>query len=43
VVASHLVHHPGFDAREFSQTIADTHEPEFREDMQQAISEATKK
>lgn len=33
-----VVNHPGFDAREFTQTIADEHEPEFNQDMQEAIA-----
>lgn len=37
-VAAAVVHHPGFEAREFTQTIADEHEPEFRQDMQEAIA-----
>lgn len=41
-VTSRLVHHPGFEAREFTQTIADEHELDFASDMQQAISDATK-
>lgn len=36
-VTSGLVHHPGFEAREFTQTIADTHDPEFKQDMQDAM------
>lgn len=36
-VQTKLVHHPGFEAREFTQTIADEHEPEFNQDMQDAI------
>lgn len=36
-VSTGLVHHPGFEAREFTQTIADKHNPEFQQDMQDAI------
>lgn len=32
------VRHPGFEAREFTKTIADEHEPEFNQDMQDAIA-----
>lgn len=41
-VTSRLVHHPGFEAREFTQEIADEHEADFASDMQQAIADATK-
>lgn len=36
-VTAGSVNHPGFEAREFTQTIADEHEPEFQQDMQDAI------
>lgn len=38
MVGAAEVRHPGFEAREFTQTIADTHEPEFNKDMQDAIT-----
>lgn len=42
-VSANVVHHPGFTAREFTDVIAETHEPEFEKDMQEAISSATRK
>lgn len=32
-----IVHHPGFEAREFTQTIATEYDPTFQDDMQEAI------
>lgn len=42
-VTSMQVRHPGFDAREFDQTIADEHRAEFEQDMRDAIRDGTKK
>lgn len=42
LVTAHEVHHPGFQAREFTQTIADTHKSDFEQDMQQAIRDGTR-
>lgn len=36
-VSAGEVQHPGFEAREFAQTIADTYYPQFVEDMQAAM------
>lgn len=41
VVGAHVVHHPGFEPRKFTETIADTHKDEFERDMQEAIRGAT--
>lgn len=35
-----VVHHPGFEAREFDQEIADQYQDTFRQDMQNAINSA---
>lgn len=42
-VTALLVKHPGFEAREFTQTIADEHKSDFEHDMQDAIRQATRK
>lgn len=42
-VTAQMVHHPGFEAREFTQAIADEHEKDFKDDMEQAIRDGTKK
>jgi hypothetical protein len=42
IVSTGLVHHPGFEAREFTQTIADEHSEQFSADMQQAIADGQK-
>jgi hypothetical protein len=39
-VSAHLVHHPGFEARDFDVTIAKEYEPQFIEDINHAISRA---
>jgi hypothetical protein len=39
-VTSMLVHHPGFTAREFDQTVAEEYEPKFQEEIQDAINGA---
>jgi hypothetical protein len=41
-ISTGLVHHPGFEAREFTQTIAKEHEPDFKKDMQEAIKNGSK-
>jgi hypothetical protein len=41
-VTAQMVHHPGFEAREFTQTIADEHESDFKSDMEQAIKDGTR-
>lgn len=38
-----VVHHPGFEAREFDKFIAEQYEPKFVEDMQDAINEAVRR
>ena len=38
-ISTPAVHHPGFEAREFDQTIADEYADTFREDIQDAISQ----
>lgn len=43
LITTGLVHHPGFEAREFTQTIADEHQSQFEQDMQDAIREGTRK
>lgn len=42
IVTAHEVHHPGFEAREFTQAIADEHKSDFAKDMQDAIRDGTK-
>ncbi len=42
LVTAREVHHPGFEAREFTQTIADEHKSDFEHDMQQAIADGKK-
>jgi hypothetical protein len=42
-VTAHEVHHPGFEAREFTNEIAEEHQADFEKDMQQAIQDATRK
>jgi hypothetical protein len=37
-VRTGMVRHPGFEAREFTQTIADTYEPDFIDEMNEAIA-----
>lgn len=37
-VRKSVVYHPGFEARDFTQTIADEHAPDFRRDMNRAIA-----
>lgn len=39
-VSAHLVHHPGFEAREFDVTIAEQMTPRFEQDIQDAIGRA---
>jgi len=39
VVTAQAVHHPGFEAREFDETIAKEYAPRFREDMRRALDE----
>lgn len=41
-VTAHSVNHPGFEAREFTQTIAEVYDNVFRKDMQDAIRDGTK-
>lgn len=41
VTAREIPRHPGFAAREFDQTVADEHQPDFERDMQQAIKDGT--
>lgn len=36
-ISTSLVNHPGFEAREFDRLVAETHEPEFWNDMQDAF------
>jgi hypothetical protein len=36
-ISTPVVNHPGFDAREFDQAIAETHKPDFERDMQDAM------
>lgn len=42
LVSAGMVRHPGFEAREFTQTIADEHQSDFEKDMQQAIRDGSK-
>lgn len=42
IISTGIVHHPGFEAREFTQTIAAEHAQEFEEDMQDAIAGAVR-
>lgn len=41
-ISSQLVHHPGFEAREFDKTIAELYAPTFAEDMRKAVTFASK-
>jgi hypothetical protein len=41
VIAARSVQHPGFEAREFDQTIAENYAGQFEEDVQNAISRAS--
>lgn len=39
-ISTGIVHHPGFDARKFDETVAEEHGPQFEKDMQDAIKRA---
>lgn len=43
LVSAREVHHPGFEAREFTSEIAEEHQGDFEKDMQEAIADATRK
>lgn len=36
-ISTRSVNHPGLEARQFDEVVAETHEPEFRQDMQDAF------
>lgn len=40
-ISAQIVHHPGFEARKFDETIAEAYAPQFEQDMQDAIKRAT--
>ena len=42
-VSPPVVHHPGFEGREFGEAIAQKHKAEFEKDMQDAMNEAAGK
>lgn len=42
-IATMQVQHPGFEAREFDQVIAETVDPKFRKDIQDAIARASRR
>jgi hypothetical protein len=41
-VSARMVNHPGFEAREFDQAVADEYAPYFEQDMQDAIADWVK-
>lgn len=42
VISANIVHHPGFDAREFYETTAQTYKRDFDKEMERAISAGAK-